>query len=66
MQVIEENKNCSAPMKTTAYKVKEKEKACLSHLTALSQTTPIISIEAAVHDILTHTVNFGNMSRLAD
>jgi hypothetical protein len=33
-QVIGENKNYSAPMGTTAYKAKEKERACLSHLTA--------------------------------
>jgi hypothetical protein len=52
-------------MGTTAYKVKEKERACLSHLTACSLTTTIISSEAAAHGILTCTVNFGNMSRLA-
>jgi len=64
-QVIGENKNCSAPKGTTAYKVKKKERACLSHLTAWSPATTIISTEAAVHDILTCTVNFGNMPRLA-
>ena len=64
-QVIGENKNCSAPMGTTACKVKEKERACMSHLTAWSPTTTIISTAAAVHDILTCTVNFGNVSRLA-
>ena len=65
-QVIGENKNYSAPMGTTAYKAKEKERACLSHLTAWSRPTTIISTEIVVHDILTRTVNFGNMSRLAD
>jgi len=38
-QVIGENKNCSAPIGTMAYKVKVKERACLSHLTASSPTT---------------------------
>jgi hypothetical protein len=36
-QVKGENKNCSAPMGMTTYKVKEKERACLSHLTAWPQ-----------------------------
>jgi len=33
-QVTGENKNCSAPMGTTAYKVKEKKELACQHLTA--------------------------------
>jgi len=33
---------------------------------SMTPTTIIISTEVAVHDILTCTVNFGNMSTLAD